>query len=250
MTVSELNMLIANPNLVNQSHFSDLQKLIAEYPYVSAFRLLYQKGLANEDDVICDAELHRTALYAHNRNQLMLLLVQKQAVKEQKVHEPVAQPVKKVVPLSVKTEQPAAKLTSLTETREVAEIADGEDVSGEGSSMRFGAEVDAFLSHFESVQAKRKAEQNAAVNAPLRVQAPVVDTDEDDDEQLEDAVPERTDSKPSKEFFTETLAKIYIKQEKFDKAINIFEQLCLKYPEKSAYFAEQIRFLKKLIKYL
>ena len=31
---------------------------------------------------------------------------------------------------------------------------------------------------------------------------------------------------------TETLANIYIKQKHYDKAINIFEKLRLKYPEK------------------
>ena len=47
--------------------------------------------------------------------------------------------------------------------------------------------------------------------------------------------------------FTESLAKIYIKQGQYDKAIRIFEKLNLKYPEKSIYFADQIRFLKKII---
>ena len=48
-------------------------------------------------------------------------------------------------------------------------------------------------------------------------------------------------------YFTETLAKIYIRQQRYEKALEIIRKLNLKYPKKNAYFADQIRFLEKLI---
>jgi hypothetical protein len=48
-------------------------------------------------------------------------------------------------------------------------------------------------------------------------------------------------------YFTETLAKIYIKQGRYSKALEIIQRLNLIYPKKNAYFADQIRFLEKLI---
>jgi len=48
-------------------------------------------------------------------------------------------------------------------------------------------------------------------------------------------------------FFTETLAKIYIKQGKYLRAIEIMRRLEADYPKKSSYFADQIRFLEKIV---
>jgi hypothetical protein len=50
------------------------------------------------------------------------------------------------------------------------------------------------------------------------------------------------------EFVTETLARIYVNQGYYSRAIDIYEKLSLKFPEKSSYFASQIEKVKDLIK--
>ena len=57
-----------------------------------------------------------------------------------------------------------------------------------------------------------------------------------------------TEEEPAdEEYFTETLARIYIKQGRYQKALDIIQRLSSNFPEKNAYFADQIRFLEKLI---
>lgn len=51
----------------------------------------------------------------------------------------------------------------------------------------------------------------------------------------------------SGDFVTETLAKIYISQGHYEKALSTYEKLSLKYPQKNVYFASQINGVKKLI---
>ena len=50
----------------------------------------------------------------------------------------------------------------------------------------------------------------------------------------------------NKDLITETLAKVYTKQQHFDKAISVYQKLSLKYPQKSSYFADQIKLITKL----
>ncbi|MEI8224714.1 MAG: hypothetical protein WCG82_02190 [Bacteroidota bacterium] len=49
-------------------------------------------------------------------------------------------------------------------------------------------------------------------------------------------------------FITETLARIYVNQGYYSKAIDIYEKLSLKFPEKSSYFVSQIEKVKEYIK--
>ena len=50
------------------------------------------------------------------------------------------------------------------------------------------------------------------------------------------------------DYMTETLAKVYVKQEKYKEAMKAYKILSLKYPEKISLFANQIKELKKKIK--
>ena len=57
------------------------------------------------------------------------------------------------------------------------------------------------------------------------------------------SAPDTTDDS----LLSESLAKIYIKQRRYEKAYEIIRTLSLNFPEKSIYFADQLRFLQKLI---
>ena len=66
-------------------------------------------------------------------------------------------------------------------------------------------------------------------------QTDTVDEADEDAEPLDDT------------YFTETLARIYLKQRLYDKALEIIRSLYLNFPNKSIYFADQIRYLEKLV---
>jgi tetratricopeptide (TPR) repeat protein len=75
---------------------------------------------------------------------------------------------------------------------------------------------------------------------PIKIENPDEGSSGDEDEILAKSVSEND------ELITETLAMIYFEQKKYDKAIDAFEKLRLKYPEKSVYFANRIEEIEKL----
>ena len=56
-----------------------------------------------------------------------------------------------------------------------------------------------------------------------------------------------SDTTENDEFFTETLARIYVQQKHYKKAIYAYEKLCLRFPKKYSYFADQIDEIKRFI---
>ena len=58
---------------------------------------------------------------------------------------------------------------------------------------------------------------------------------------------EDTQKEPENEIITEIMAQIYIKQGKFQQAIEIIKRISANYPKKNRYFADQIRFLEKIL---
>jgi len=70
------------------------------------------------------------------------------------------------------------------------------------------------------------------------------------DEQEKAEIAEETIENPTQNddsMLSESLAKMYIARHKYSQALEIIKRLSLKYPEKSIYFADQIRFLAKLV---
>ena len=73
-----------------------------------------------------------------------------------------------------------------------------------------------------------------------------IGSDTDTETEPAEATP-HNESSDNGGIFTETLARIYIKQGKYERAYQIIDRLHKQHPQKSAYYVDQLRFLEKLI---
>jgi hypothetical protein len=232
---------IKHPERLDRESLYELRSLLARYPYFQTARLLYLKNLFLLHDITFGEELRRAALYIADRRVLFSLVegerytlkaLEKQLVPEETVG--VDRTLSLIDAfLSTLPEEPSASniislpIEAATDYTSylMKESFVGEEVKGgEEPKMKGQDLIDSFLEN---------SEEQPLISS-------VVEEEEDSLEQTREEPEEES-------YFTETLAKIYVKQQRYSKALEIITRLNLKYPEKNAYFADQIRFLEKLI---
>ena len=263
-----LQDLIRHPERLNKETLYDLRSLVAQYPYYQPARILMLRNLYLLHDPTFDEELRRAAVYVTDRRVIFNLV--------EAAHYKLKRPATKVKGGNRTVSLIDSFLSSIPpETDDDNTKGKSDDTKKKGRKPTVADATIDYVSYLMSVDFEDEAEtednmvtdlDKVAANPSANANLPAV-TDSmslidkfiNDDggkmtlKENPEYVPqlEATNSKGEKveeeEFFTETLAGIYIKQGKYSKALEIIKRLNLNYPKKNAYFADQMRFLEKLI---
>ena len=277
MIQQQLYEWITHPERLNRDTLYELRTLLARYPYFQTVRLLYLKNLFLLHDITFGEELRKAALYVADRKILFYLIegerftvssFEKQDLPKEEagldrtlslidtfLSSLPEEPVVMELPMDVTTDY-----TSFLLHEEEHVSDDIPQMKGQNMELPMDVTTDytSFLLHEEEHVSddipqmkgqnlidnfiEKSAEEPLLPQLGIKEAAPVKnkvseeEESEDNEEDMED-----------ESYFTETLAKIYVKQQRYSKALEIIKKLNLKYPKKNAYFADQIRFLEKLI---
>ncbi|MEG0949364.1 MAG: hypothetical protein RR212_10010 [Bacteroidales bacterium] len=245
MTAALLSDLMTGRTAMDATTLQELVQLAGHYPYFQVSRLLYLKNLSELRSVRYAEELHRNAVYMPDRVRLFTYLDHGEYAWSQHLQK--------------------------TQVAVMAESKTAPDSFSLIDNYLRHTDEEPYPEQLEDLLPKLDDEQNNDYihtlldkpdiePLPSDSQQSIIDSFIAKDEvgevrlPLEDLQPEpqKTTGKEDaliKEdaFLTESLAKIYIKQKKYSKALEIIKKLSLKYPEKNVYFADQIRFLEKII---
>ena len=225
--------------------------MLALYPYYQPARILLLQNLFLLHDPTFDDELRRAAVYISDRHILFKLVedAHYQLIPEQKKAE------KQSIIINAETTTEEDRTTSLIDTF-LEQIPEEEDTTQETEGKRKPTPADATVDYVAYLL-ESESKQNEDITPQLRGQELIDDFiyNEGGKITLQDETeyePEENDHNEAAEnedtgYFTETLARIYIKQGRYSKALEIIRRLNLVYPKKNRYFADQIRFLEKLI---
>ena len=225
------------PSTAAQNH---LRQLVERYPYFHAARIIYLKMLYQAHDPSFGSELRKAALYVPSRQVLYAL------VEGERLNPATYAQTKNVH---------QKKAAGYSEDRTESLIGQFLDQMVD-PKPRHASKVDATVDYIEYLRQSGVADNVLSPSSQKSTTTDVIDAFLDNEGKFQ--IHEHTDEellRPQEQeeemgggdVLTEMMAKIYIKQEKYDKALEIIRRLYLKYPKKNRYFADQMRFLQKII---
>ena len=203
-----------------------MEKITDEFPFFSAPQQLLAKGLLNTESFRYNRQLKRAAVYSANRKLLFKLIT------ENKV----------VVLENTKTELPKI-VKEKTITEEKLEI---------GKPLEFDETEEHSFSEWLALTKVKKINREEIKENPNDLIDKFIDTKPimkaEKTKFFSPTETAKTSLIENDELVTETLARVYLEQQHFDKAISAYKKLSLKYPEKSSLFADQINLIIDLKK--
>lgn len=243
-----LQQYIEHPEKLDRTSLYELRVLTAQYPYFQPARLLLLKNLYLLHDSSFDEELRRAAMYIADRRRLFDLVeaahykIQKEKTADDNAAE------------KEETEEKHEDRTSKLIDDFLGQIPDSGEKEKKEKRKPTAADAHDYASYLLSTVTEDEKEEEESSEHQMKGQDLIDNFLNIDDGKMElkdepEYEPEIDDSSQDDDtgYFTETLAKIYIKQGRYSKALEIIRRLNLIYPKKNRYFADQIRFLEKLI---
>jgi len=256
MTKAELYQWIADPSLLSKSSLQELRQMVDDFPYFHAVRMLYLKNLEVLDDIRLEKELKKMSVHVPDRRQLFMLIndrrfnnkpeEQKTSSGSENKTERALQVIEKNLPPETPDEDDfVSKIISKPVSPAIATSDYVNWLEENAEDLPEASEAENRLRHQDLIDSFMEKDGS---QFSQRLGIGVTNKAAEADKDIETAVPEALGKNALDDsYFTETLARVYINQKRYDKALEIIRVLSLKYPEKNVYFADQIRYLEKII---
>lgn len=246
--------LLENPRQVTSSDMAELEEAVKLYPYCQLAHMLTAKAHQQLESPQVNQNVKRAAVYAVNRNVLKKYLFGQSFPLTDKADTPARQ-----TPEIPHTGQPedlenmSDPEASVQETPFVpfSEQQPAEQPSMDATPQTADINTDQKQDHMLeeglsiNIRQVNKKEQNEIIETFIKNEPRISSLQKADRNmpQTSQDLSQKSIILPSG-VISENLAGIMIKQGKTDKAIEIYEKLILKYPQKKAYFAEKIEHLR------
>lgn len=248
----QLTYLLENPDAVHESTVGALENLLVDYPWFQAARVVYTRALKNSHHFSYNNQLKITAAYTADR-EVLFDFITAPATTTPKLQQVVDEAFTQELHFSEKTLQP-----DLFEPKETSSTPLEEELQGSTpleftSNDRYSFDEWLKLTSVQPIVRKKEIDKEHFSEGKQK-NIDLIDRFIQNRAKLSpdrNYVADKKDlaepfTQANENLMTETLARVYVQQKNFQKAIQAYKILILKYPEKSVFFADQIENIKKL----
>ncbi len=252
MTLTDFTYLLKEPCSISPEQTKEMEGIIQVYPYFQVAHLLRLKGLKKQHSFNYNKALKTTAARTTNRTVLFdfitadTLDIERKDLKHQKVLQET-----EIVDAEVIEQTAVAVVEKLVVVKKpvLESLQIGEPLDFDKSEMHSFNEW-LQLTIFKPIE--RAAEPEGIVDTDKLKNFELIDQFIATKPKIKPADTSHTidisshSALENESLMTETLARVYLEQKKYKKAIKAFHILSLKYPEKSGFFADRIKAVKFL----
>ena len=273
MNKEKFTSLLKSPTNIDALKTIQLEEVIREFPYFQPARVLHLKGLNTLNSFKYNQELKRTAAHTIDRavlfdfitsnnftksfNEIHILEeievidpetveILHQKIKESFSEEAALETEESKDTLKIEAEETEEEVSEILEIGKPIEFSSNEPHSfNEWMQLISKKPIDRVENKEISSKKPSKTEEKFdLISKFIKTNPKIAPVDKT----IVNQDVAQNSYAENDSLMTETLAKVYLEQKKYENAIKAYRILSLKYPEKSGFFADRIKAIKNLQK--
>ena len=283
MNKKTFTSLLARPESISQKNLFGLSEVVEKYPFFQTARALHLKSLKKSNSLLYNDALKLTAAYTADRNILFEYITSNFFIQNE-ISDTIQKLEDSYLKLEVTSEDISEQVSKEIDQQLKTELKKADAILNPDLFHRSEKSVEKLtkneiiksdLEKNNPLDFTKKDSHSFSEWLKLTTAKPIVreetknlsNSKKPNSDLINKFIQENPKLKPSKSIvkydnkenlssqitytsealMTETLAKVYLQQNNYQKALQAYKILSLKYPEKSVFFADQIRAINKHI---
>ena len=257
MNSTEYIQLLKNPEEINSFKTKQLEEIVQEFPYFQSARSLLLKGLNKNNSYKYNPVLKKTAAFTIDRKVLFDFITSPIFVNTKSAFVDELEDIKIIEPeiIEFQTEIISAPISNEKHATEVKSDNETKQTETASEFLKIGKPIDFNNAEPHSfnewmqlatqkpiIREEKKGNKFSIIDAFIESKPKIKPVEKN----VKNVDISQDSSTENDSLMTETLAKVYLEQKKYENAIKAYRILCLKYPEKSGFFADRIKAIKIL----
>ena len=237
MKVADFKNIITKKIEIQDIETTTLKSVTDTYPYFQLAQVFYLAKLKEESSFKYNKQLKKTAAHTKDRSVLFEYITSPKFIQNKN-----------------STDQSKTDFTTIENAYTSTLTSNAKKELAIGEPLEFKSTESYSFNQWLQLSTKKTIQRDKSPKADQKNKADLINKFIENSPKIEPLSKDKNinirlqANRQDNSLMTETLAKVYLEQKKYENAIQAYRILSLKYPEKSGFFADRIKAIKNLQK--